>query len=234
MQQGYFQPEELVTKFMKSQIPANALVPSQTQANALSLARGSPAYNMYDLMVPEDVIEVFEGDVLKFHSFQTTFKIVVERWQMDNIEKFLFLKSKLKGVALEELPLEADDNAYEKSLENLEKRFNNKRVIIEGCLDRLIAAPTVCSGSAESILNFLHLFRSSLCHLQRFEVTSGDYLVHHTMRTMDADMLKEFEIDLGGHNIMPSSAQLESFLEKTYAIAHRTAGNETAKTIGTT
>lgn len=223
---------DFMSKFLASQTKTTeALLAQATAAKATAAettttpsARGPPAYNRYGLKVPELVLEVFDGDILKYYSFRKTFKNIVQRWQMADVERFLFLRSKLKGVALEELPQEVDEKAYEKAWQNLDARFDNKRMMIEECLRRMINSPTVLFHSSSSQLNFIQRFRRSIYHLECFGVTMSDVMVYHALKSMDAELLQEFERDLGEVDIMPSSSQLEAFLEKQYSITRRTEG----------
>jgi len=87
----------------------------------------------------------FTGACADWASFYFMFVAVI---QLTSIEKFQHLVSCLSGIALETVTtLEIEDANYQVALDVLKKRFDNKRLIIQGHIRQIFVFERVDSSS---------------------------------------------------------------------------------------
>lgn len=118
-------------------------------------------------------LEVFDGDIMKFNKFRSTFNIIAKKFKLDLTEKHLLLQSKLGASVIDQLPEIIGEESYDQVWTNLSKRYDNKRVVIETCLTSLINAEPTDEKDANS-LTAKYQIRKIMFHLKRCGATVED------------------------------------------------------------
>lgn len=97
-------------------------------SSASSLSHPTP------VKLPKLQLVSFDGNVLKWNEFWDCFKASVHQNEsLSEVDKMNYLKAQLSGVAKEAIAGLASTTAnYENAIKTLERRFGNKRVIING------------------------------------------------------------------------------------------------------
>ena len=93
------------------------------------------------------MITPFRGDPTKWRTFWDSFQTAVDKnSSLSGVEKFSYLKSFLRGPALEAVSGFTLSTAnYEKALEVLQKRFGDQQLIISRHMDALMRLEPVIS-----------------------------------------------------------------------------------------
>ena len=96
--------------------------------------------NKESVQLPKIEIEKFAGDVEKFREFMDSFQVTIHRNRsLEDIEKFIYLKSYLTGDAKDLLEgLARTDANYSLAMEILEENYGNKEVLINNHVSKLI------------------------------------------------------------------------------------------------
>ena len=81
---------------------------------------------------PEISMERFSGSIKDYKSFKASFAKMTDDTSLSVFEKFMLLRSKLTGTALEEIAtLHVNETNYESAWMLLDVRYDNARIIIE-------------------------------------------------------------------------------------------------------
>lgn len=176
-----------------------------------------------NIRVPEISIPIFDGDVRSFKTFRDTFLSIMSRIRISDIEKLLFLKSKLGGTALKSVEnLTAIGINYSTAWDLLNKRFDNERLMIESYVDALLNAQPTNHSKASSIIGFQQEYQSILHNLKTMNINiNNPVLMIIILKKIDPKTLMRFEDQIGARSTMPTLLELDSFMEKEFAVLSR-------------
>ena len=99
------------------------------------------ASNLNDTVkISKLVINKFDGNVLYFISFWDQFKAAIHsNAKLNNIDKFNYLISYLKGEPLDTIPvLTLSSENYTRSVNILHERYGNKEILISSQMDVIV------------------------------------------------------------------------------------------------
>ncbi|KAF2891096.1 hypothetical protein ILUMI_15077 [Ignelater luminosus] len=86
---------------------------------------------------------------------------------LSNIQKFLYLKSCLKVEPLQVISsVQVTDSNYSTALDLLRERYENKRVIVNNQVKRIVEAPALHKESANGLRRLLDEFLTNTCGLK--------------------------------------------------------------------
>lgn len=136
-------------------------------SSSASSAANSAANSPIPVKLPKLQLVTFDGDVLKWNEFWDSFSASVHRNETLNaIDKMNYLKGQLKGSAKESIAGLASSAAnYENAIKVLERRFGNKRMIINAHYSAL----TMMASAQDQQDNLRELFDVIEQHLNSLE-----------------------------------------------------------------
>jgi hypothetical protein len=168
--------------------------------------------------LPMIEIPTFSGNYNEWSAFHDLFKSLIhDNAELTNVEKYHYLKSNLRGEAemiLRQFPL--TDSNYEKALELLESRYNNKRLIVHSHITRLLGQKKILFESAKAIRSLLDTMNETLNALNNIGVSTSNWdplVTHIIVAKFDTDSHRLWEQQLGGSRNIPTITQLSNFME---------------------
>ncbi|XP_065356376.1 uncharacterized protein LOC135950776 [Calliphora vicina] len=170
--------------------------------------------------LPKIDIPTFAGDYLSWIAYRDMFISLVHNNQaLTNVQKFYFLKSSCSDTPLgivNEYP--ASDANYNLAWNALNRRYHNKRKIVDHIYGKLFTIPN-SNGSAESIQNILDTTRNCLALLNALDISTEKWdsiLIYLTVNKLDRQSRKEWEQSLKGSTEIPPIEDLFTFLETAF------------------
>lgn len=167
--------------------------------------------------LPAIEIKSFSGNYNEWNSFYDLFKSLIHSNEsLSTIQKYHYLKSNLKGEAeilLRQFPM--TEANYEKALELLESRYENKRLIAHSHITRLMNQKKVSIESAKGLRELLDTTNECLSALNNIGVltTNWDPIVTHIIVSkFDNESHRLWEQKLGGSRDIPTIKDLADFL----------------------
>ena len=157
---------------------------------------GSSQSQSDNLKLPKLVLPKFDGDVLKWQSFWECFEASVDRSEMPEVTKFAYLRSFLKGDALDcisGLPLTAVN--YSGACKLLKNRFGRKEVLTFSHIQQLLSVPEVKSGSVSSLREFQDRLLIQIRSLESLDIGGDKYgviLVPFILSKLPSDIRLEW------------------------------------------
>lgn len=109
--------------------------------------------NSSNIKLPTINLPEFDGNYTNWLQFYDTFNALInENENINNVQKFLYLKSSLKGEASQVLhSLEASDTNYPIAWEILKNRYDNKRVIVNTHIKAIFDLPSLSKESPQQL-----------------------------------------------------------------------------------
>ena len=174
----------------------------------------------HPIKAPEINLPMFYGNIKEYRQFKETFLSIINRTNATLIEKFTHLKSKLCGEALNEIgTLSVTDGNYQVAWNILDKRFNNKRWLIEENVNSIFNAVPTEEKNAASIIKFKNIYTTAMHNLADLKVeTASEILMVFIMKKIDSYTKCRFEDSLNSASDLPTFFELDTFLEKEYAV----------------
>lgn len=133
--------------------------------------------------LPEIRLPSFGGRVRDWVTFRDTFRSLIHlNDQLSPMDKYTYLRASLNGEALQEIStIEMSAANYAIAWELLQKRYENKKLIVKAHLDALFSKETIKRENYEALNHLLSEFDRNLQQLEKIgEITSGwsTILVH--------------------------------------------------------
>lgn len=183
---------------------------------------GSDSEPRQSIRVPEVTLTPFEGDPMLYKEFKETFDLIATRGRLEDIDKYLLLRTNLRGHALrciESLPRDA--SAYQQAWAMLDSRYDNPRIIAESYLDNVLSAPKTDPRNASTYSQMLFTYLNALYNLQSMHIDVSQIITYLALQKLDKVALSRFEDTMACVNRMPNSNELIDFLNKEYMIRDR-------------
>lgn len=149
--------------------------------------------------LPTISLPSFDGTYDQWLEFRDTYLSVIHNCKdLDNIQKFHYLRSVLKGNALQVIKsLEFSSNNYITAWDLLENRYNNKRLLVHNHCKALFTAPSVAKESASHIRRLIDTILRNIRALKTLgEPTDAwDTLIVYVIVTkLDSSTEREWEL----------------------------------------
>lgn len=116
---------------------------------------------------PEIPLPSFNGDITCWIEFRDTFDALINQSNLKNIQKYKYLRSCLKGNALEVIgSLEYSEESYRLAWQLLCERFNNPKILVNNHLrglfliDQVPSAPMALRGLIDNISKHLRTLKN--------------------------------------------------------------------------
>ncbi|KAF9819365.1 hypothetical protein SFRURICE_001567, partial [Spodoptera frugiperda] len=162
--------------------------------------------------LPKISIPNFSGKYSEWTTFRDLFvSLVHNNSSLDNVQKMHYLKSHLSGEAeqlVRQTPV--SEANYSQCWAQLEKRYSNKKYLVNCILKRLFGLKRMHVESAISLKELLDTTNDCL----RFEKSKKGM----TTGKLDSETRKQWELSLSNHdsNELPTYDELATFLENRF------------------
>ncbi|XP_062538280.1 uncharacterized protein LOC134206569 [Armigeres subalbatus] len=148
--------------------------------------------------LPEIRLPNFGGKIRDWVTFRDMFRSLIHRnQQLTDIDKFTYLRSSLVGEPLQEIGMiEITAANYVIAWELLQKRYENKKLIVKSHIDALFAVEPLKRENYESLCHLISEYERNLQMLDKIgEDTSkwSTILVHMVCARLDAATLRNWE-----------------------------------------
>lgn len=119
--------------------------------------------------LPEIRLPTFSGHLKNWVTFRDTFRSLIHNnSQLTEMDKFTYLRSPLSGEALQEInSVEMSDVNYVVAWEMLEKRYENKKLIVKAHLDALFSIEPMRREGYELLSRLISDFDKHLLMLDK-------------------------------------------------------------------
>lgn len=187
---------------------------SEFLQNSTSANQCAPHIKVNDL-------PVFSGSYKDWLQFYYSFKnLIHDNPSLNNCQKFCYLKSCLKGDPFHCINfLFISNENYLTAWAELEKRYNNKRLIVQSHVQSIFNASNIYAGSSRSLRKLINHITANLEALKilNIDIDALDaFLIYIIQSKLDKTTQLEFENTLSTD--VPTRAQLIEFLEKKCAV----------------
>lgn len=168
--------------------------------------------------LPPIQLKTFTGSYKDWLSFRDVFiSMVHENPNLTKVNKCQYLKSSLGGDA-ENLvkQIQVSEANYDIMWDMLNKRYNNRRSIVNTYLSKLINQRKLNTESARGIRELLDCTTECLATLKSLNVPSDswdDIVVYIVIQKLDSESHKQFEQRIESNDILPTWKDLSDFLE---------------------
>ena len=128
--------------------------------------------------LPKLELNEFRGDAIDWSAFWDSFSSAVHNnEEISKVDKFNYLKSLVKGSALETISgFALTENNYDQAIQLLQERYGNKQVIISAHVDSLISLPAITNmGDIQQIRNIYDKLESHVRSLDAIGMSSETY-----------------------------------------------------------
>lgn len=184
---------------------------------------GSPAGNstiverQRFIKLPITSLPRFDGDYNKWLSFKNTFLSMIDaRSDVDELNKFLYLKGCLDGPALNKLALyDASTENYKKAWDTLVSEYEKVRILIAKHYDSLMDIPSLSDATSKGLTRIVDDARQHLSMLNSLQVNVDEGMVVRMLeRKLPIDVRTKWEETLS-LDVFPSLTQLYKFISET-------------------
>ncbi|XP_055527967.1 uncharacterized protein LOC129720510 [Wyeomyia smithii] len=150
------------------------------------------------IKLPEVKLPTFDGSLTGWLTFRDTFKSLIDsNPQLSDIDKFSYLVASLSKDAkrvVEAIEITAAN--YSVAWELLNKRFDNKKMVVKTYLDSLFAVEPMKRECYESLARLIDDFERNLRMVEKMEIDTKGWsvlLAHMVIARLDSSTLKQWE-----------------------------------------
>lgn len=176
-----------------------------------------------NIKLPVVNIHSFSGNLQEYKSFIDLFTaLITKNSKLSESEKLYYLRSYLTGEALQivnKLPVTNDN--FEIALELLDKRFNNKKQIVNSHIHQLFNVPSIDKCNQVNLRRFINNSKSVLDSISNLNLSheelSEALLLHVLENKIDFNTKQAFEQSVDKHSLTHVSQFLEFIEDKCIA-----------------
>lgn len=188
-----------------------------------------------EIRLPRVELPHFYGDYTKWMGFADTFKqLVHNNKQLTNTHKMNYLKSHVQGEAGKLIShTEPIGDNYEAAWEILEKRFNNRRLLISNLLNTLVNQPTSNTESATAIKSLHDTTTECLYAIRNAGIridTWSPFIIFTLLKKLDNESRRLYESSLENPREFQETTQFLKFLEKRFQSLEAIGSNKSTPT----
>lgn len=207
---------DLETKMTKLTVANDGSVSARSGGNNQnSTSNNSSGFK--GIKLPTIQIPSFNGEVTHFRHFYDTFmSLIVNNVDLDNIQRFHYLLSSLKGEAHDLIAnLPVTNSNFDVALETICNRYDNPRLIASAHLRQLLTLPSMSKASANDLRALLNQALSNLNAIKalQLDVPLEELLVSQLiLEKVDISIRREYESIINSKTF-PTLQELCEFLE---------------------
>ncbi|KAF2897664.1 hypothetical protein ILUMI_08511 [Ignelater luminosus] len=222
---SYFDNVARAEQYIANSRPQNSS--NETTSSNSTILNHSNALN--NVKLPTLKLIEFNGVYTEFTQFIDSFNALVHNNPtLSNIQRFFYLKSCLKGKPLQVISsLEVTDGNYNIALDLLRERYENKRVIVNNHVKRIVEAPSLHKESANGLRRLLDEFLTNTRALKNLgEQTEswGSILIYLISSKLDSATKKAWELSLSTNEV-PDIKDLTKFLTQRCQVLESVESN---------
>ena len=131
-----------------------------------------------NVKLPKLDIPLFSGDPLQYQAFRQNFLISIDSNQnLEDVEKFLYLKNLLKGDALSAIQgLEITNSNYQEALKTIQRRFGDNKLLVSSFVNVLMKlSPVKSSQNVSKLRDLFDCINNCVQNLKSLNINSDDY-----------------------------------------------------------
>ncbi|XP_011859121.1 PREDICTED: uncharacterized protein LOC105556636 [Vollenhovia emeryi] len=168
--------------------------------------------------LPDITLPKFTGEYAAWPTFRDLFtSLIISNDQLTNVERLHYLRSSVEGAPVQLIAgFSMAGDSLTPSWELLKDRYENKRLLIHACLDKIFASSTQVPRKAASLDRLVSgRVKEALKGLEALEVTDklGDCaVVYHVTRLLDRVTREQWKNAVGATRDYPTFERLEEFL----------------------
>ncbi|KRY82049.1 hypothetical protein T4D_2966 [Trichinella pseudospiralis] len=178
------------------------IVKSSMTENAQRKAAGEEGKKRCSLRIPKWQLAPFDGDIMQFGAFWHQFQASVHsRTDLNDIEKFICLRSNLKGPALEVISgFSITATNYPEAVKTLQERFDRTDLIIQHHIIQLAELKKLTESSSTGLRN---LYDKLMLHFRALramgkdaingQVTTAEIFLALSQRAMPSELNEKWE-----------------------------------------
>ncbi|KAL0880858.1 hypothetical protein ABMA27_002041 [Loxostege sticticalis] len=181
--------------------------------------------NHQEVKLPTINIPQFSGSYNEWSAFRDIYtSLIHENKSLSNVQKLHYLKSSLSGDAeqlLKHIPV--TESSYENAWTTLTDRYNNKRIIVNSILNKLINQRKLTTATAKGVKELLDTTNECLNNLKSIDVSIENWdilIIHLTVNKLDNESHKSWEEELSTIKIdtLPTLKTFLKFLETRFRV----------------
>ncbi|XP_076660069.1 uncharacterized protein LOC143363357 [Halictus rubicundus] len=169
--------------------------------------------------LPRLPLPQFNGEYVEWPSFKDRFVSMIEQKKgMSDVDKLHYLKGALRDQAadlVKDLP--TTNGNYRKAWDILLEHFENKRILVRSCLDKLAALPRMRESTVREMTQIqkgVSTVINTLDGLGRPVDQTADWFVHSIVNLFDPTTREKWEESVTVSSEPPSCATLKDFMIK--------------------
>ncbi|XP_062709736.1 uncharacterized protein LOC115267623 [Aedes albopictus] len=177
---------------------------------------------MSRVKLPDIKLPSFSGRIQEWTSFRDTFRSLIHNnQQLADVDKFTYLRSSTTGEALQELnSVELTGDNYEVAWKMLEKKYENKKLIVKAHLDALFAVEPMRRENCEALSHIISEFDKNLLMLNKIGEQTANWstiLAYMVCSRLDQTTLRNWETRHNSKDV-PKYDDLMQFLRDQCAV----------------
>ncbi|XP_062710550.1 uncharacterized protein LOC134288749 [Aedes albopictus] len=177
--------------------------------------------------LPEIRLPSFGGRIKEWVPFRDSFcSLIHENKQLNDMDRFSYLKSTLSGEALQEIEaVELSAANYSVAWKALESRYENKKLIVKAHLDALFAVEGMKRESYDGLSNLMSGFEKNLQMLQKIGEDTAAWstiLAYMVYSRLDPATLRQWETHHNSKDV-PTYQNMLAFLRSHCAVLQSVA-----------
>ncbi|XP_062717112.1 uncharacterized protein LOC134292196 [Aedes albopictus] len=177
--------------------------------------------------LPEIRLPSFGGRIKEWVPFRDSFcSLIHENKQLNDMDRFSYLKSALSGEALQEIESVGLSAAnYSVAWKALESRYENKKLIVKAHLDALFAVEGMKRESYDGLSNLISGFEKNLQMLQKIGEDTAAWstiLAYMVYSRLDPATLRQWETHHNSKDV-PTYQNMLDFLRSHCAVLQSVA-----------
>ncbi|XP_055598712.1 uncharacterized protein LOC129748218 [Uranotaenia lowii] len=201
---------------------------NETSASSASAFPGASS-TLARVKLPEIKLPLFSGKTKEWVTFRDSFKSLIHSSnQLSNTDKFCYLRSAVTDEALQAIAsVDITAANYEVAWSTLERRYENRKLLVKSYLDSLFSIDSLRHESYEVLNKFISDFERNLQMLQKVGEKPDQWstlLVHMVCSRLDQHTLRQWETHHSSKEV-PLFDDLMLFLRKhcsvLESISHR-------------
>ncbi|XP_055590082.1 uncharacterized protein LOC129742234 [Uranotaenia lowii] len=174
-----------------------ALRPKKMESFSAS-GSGEKAETMSRVKLPDIKLPVFNGKLRDWIPFRDMFDSLIHKnEQLSDIDKFTYLRSAISGEALQEISsIELSADNYQIACDMLEKRYENKKLIVKAYLDALFGIEPLKKESGEALNHLVSDFDRNIQMLGKIGEDTEKWstvLAYMVCTRLDSVTLRQWE-----------------------------------------
>lgn len=165
--------------------------------------------------LPDIPLPIFSGKIEEYASFKVQFKNLIDQNQLlSDIDKLYYLRGALRDEAK---GIQTLDDSYKSLFEALDKRYDNKRLVIDTHIKAILSFEPIKHESEKELRNLADCIKRNLRALSVLKLERDDLssaiLLNVLLNKLDKDTRKFYEASLTNNEI-PDFDDFVLFLER--------------------